>query len=700
MRNWLKQFIFGAFSISLLVLASCADADSSKTDESFKSGYEVSGTISLNGAAPSAFVSESGNSRVATSSFLEPAGWTIAAYSEYSENNGVYTAEESSKISPVSTSSNSFRFSFPSKAKYLITANLTVDGNVFFSGKTVVDVSTLKLGEDISIRVTQATELEQKTDVEGYGDINLKVYADSSVDVSKLSVTFNYDEGYNGKRGEWFEANINQGLCNREVSFLADGEEKSATIQIDDMFYGNYNPTFTFYNASGEVVYSCMETFNVYAEFTTDTWYGTSPYISGGKFLLTSAVLENVAKVEKFDYPVVLWNGIEKEYVFTVYSSDPDAPAPSYKIILDNSNPINYTRGAKLFSLNSNDYSISTSTLPLASQTPSFCFGNDSLYYLVGDTVLVYSKSYVGYAISDQIDLKEIVGSKTSLLTDFTSDDSFSINAITYYNGELYFSFLIKKSGTETHYFSKIEISSKEISCIPVSGITSGYSPSPIAVASVGDTQYLCYGSSFYGTPERTIKRQTFNFDTKAMGTAETLDVGYTVSDLQIIGSTLYATVYKYQNPISNPSTYKDAEKTIYNVVSTGGVVKIDLSGDFVLADWNSGTKYLGMYENYSYNSSGTQSESTEGMTPPKAQENQYFYGARKFIAKKPDELVIADDGAYCEIANPIGTDSVKASENKNRIVIVNLLNESMSVKDVNVSFSSTMSAGTGYGIN
>ena len=58
-----------------------------------------------------------------------------------------------------------------------------------------------------------------------------------------------------------------------------------------------------------------------------------------------------------------------------------------------------------------------------------------------------------------------------------------------------------------------------------------------------------------------------------------------------------------------------------------------------------------------------------------------YFYGPRKFIAKKPDELVIADDGCYYDEENNL-------LKNKNRVVTVDLDDELMNITDVNVMFT------------
>ena len=61
--------------------------------------------------------------------------------------------------------------------------------------------------------------------------------------------------------------------------------------------------------------------------------------------------------------------------------------------------------------------------------------------------------------------------------------------------------------------------------------------------------------------------------------------------------------------------------------------------------------------------------------------DTKYFYGALKFLAKKPDELIIADEGGYKDNENNV--------HNKNRVVKINLDTFAMSVVEVNVGFDS-----------
>ena len=86
---------------------------------------------------------------------------------------------------------------------------------------------------------------------------------------------------------------------------------------------------------------------------------------------------------------------------------------------------------------------------------------------------------------------------------------------------------------------------------------------------------------------------------------------------------------------------------------------------------------------------------------PPLDAENEnYFYGPKKFIARKPDELVIADDGGYCDIYfDGNGKEKINNCININRVVTVDLKDESMSAVDVNVSFTDTYVSGTTYGV-
>lgn len=65
---------------------------------------------------------------------------------------------------------------------------------------------------------------------------------------------------------------------------------------------GIYNLTIFFNNSRGEVVYSCRETINVYAGYSTDSWFGSSSYLEttedGASFNISSRLIEGYVQTE------------------------------------------------------------------------------------------------------------------------------------------------------------------------------------------------------------------------------------------------------------------------------------------------------------------------------------------------------------------------------------------------------------------
>jgi transcriptional/translational regulatory protein YebC/TACO1 len=685
MKNVMKRFMAClACLLALFALASCSDVDSSKSAGTKDAGYKVSGSVSICGAAPSALLaSKKSADRTASSSFADTVDWKIFAYKEVekseTDDGSAPSADEdkTEKISPAFSESGEFTFIFDEKGKYLICAGLYDENELFqFYGEKAVEITDVSegAGKNISIEANPSS----LNDIEGNGSIDLEINVGANLGIRKLSYVLTKIEG-------------TEEDSKKE---LLDFDYNSAAITIPEIACGEYRLRLSFLEENDTVVYACNELVNVYPRFTTDSWYGSSPYISNGKFMLTSAVVSKMAKVETIDYPIVLWNGIEKEYGFA-YSEG------SSPIARDELNAINYEVGAQFFELNRSDYSITTPQLELpytTPRTPSFCFGGDSIYYLLDNTILVYKNTYAGFVCSEQIDLNDIVTEKIASLT---SSDDVSVNSITYCDNALYFSFYIYlySSGSMTYYLAKLDLSSNELSYTKMSK----QSGRIIAMVFEADCLYFVEDDS---NKETKIQKLVIDFSNSENTTdSTTLDIGYNVSDLQIVGTVLYATFYEYNvasiNSLKKVSSCIDEEGTKANVVSAGGVVKVDLAS-FSLSNWgDTGSPYLGLYKGYSYDLSSdsyVKSSSESAMTPPKEYENQYFYGAKRFIAKKPDELVIADDGIYCEIKNPIDGNSVAECENKNRIVTVDLLNSSISVVDANVSFNTT-TAESGFGI-
>ena len=105
-----------------------------------------------------------------------------------------------------------------------------------------------------------------------------------------------------------------------------------------------------------------------------------------------------------------------------------------------------------------------------------------------------------------------------------------------------------------------------------------------------------------------------------------------------------------------------------------GGILKVNLQ-TFSFTPWKDGSYALGWYAG--------------GGSPP--QGSAYFVMPTKFIARRPKELVLADDGAYYySVTTSDGTGSTTNYYvvNSNRVITVNLLTESYTASDVHCMFS------------
>ena len=115
-------------------------------------------------------------------------------------------------------------------------------------------------------------------------------------------------------------------------------------------------------------------------------------------------------------------------------------------------------------------------------------------------------------------------------------------------------------------------------------------------------------------------------------------------------------------------------------LLTLGGLLKLttekDSDGSLVLENLGEST-ILGWYKGDTLHSDSDTNT------------DKWFYGPRKILAKKPEELVIVDEGSYYVDDSTI--------RHKNRVVTVNLKDFSMSVVDVNVSLGNTVLPGSYY---
>ena len=427
--------------------------------------------------------------------------------------------------------------------------------------------------------------------------------------------------------------------------------------------------------------------------------------------------------------PILLYNQINSENVFSL-----DGPySGSYTVTLDSDRSVSFTPKAKLFAFINGGESPADGDLDIpytqsgtytTYYTPTYSFGDNCLYWLYQNKVYVYTAP--DYNNPDELDL---IAKFKEINADLASA-TLTIKGLAYYDGNLYF--FINDSTYQAaipYYFAAYNLEDQNLIFASDNLQSDSTSKTPcdsLAVTKIGEHYILCSINVNYSSPI-ALYIQKFTItknenEVSILNLAETpsiIDFPVTSDEfydnnydkgfggLQILGNTLYVTCYFYRNSVNkvqacflNPNT-----DSIFPVLSAGGLGKIDLtSPNYEFGTWSNGEKLLGLYKNYYYlkneDETYTKSQNAVIMTPPEDKASSYFYGAKRIIAKKQDEIVIADDGAYAEIKGDLTkSDAIQKCVNKNRVVTVNLKNESISAVDVNASFSSTLVTGTYYGI-
>ena len=427
--------------------------------------------------------------------------------------------------------------------------------------------------------------------------------------------------------------------------------------------------------------------------------------------------------------PILLYNTINSEKVFSL-SSNPDSYG-DYSVEIDSDKSVPFTPKAKLFAFINGGESPADGDLDIpytqytsygntitTYYTPTYSFGDNCLYWLYQNKVYVYTAP--DYNNPDELDLISKFKEINTALADYT----LTIKGLAYYDGSLYF-FINYNS---QYYFAAYNLEDSNLIFASENLLSGGAYEKPcdsLAVTKIGENYILCSINVNFSSSPIALYIQKFTITKNENGASIlTLDetpsiIGIPVTDsdfygsydngfggLQILGNTLYVTCYFYRGPSHDVQAYflNPNTDSIFPVMSAGGLGKIDLSSSsYEFGTWINGEKLLGLYKNYYYlkNEDETYTKlNAVIMTPPEDKASSYFYGAKRIIAKKQDEIVIADDGAYVEIkGDRTDKNAIKKCVNKNRVVTVNLKNESISAVDVNASFSSTLGTGTFYGI-
>ena len=649
-----------------------AETKSDKT-----TGITVKGKISINGAGPSYNLNRS-----ATFSMPETITWVITAEtSDYEEGVSGATAY-------YSTTSVDYEITFPTSGAWNITVNgyeglygdndgddkadIPDNKQIAFSGS----LPEVSISEDGSEEPLDISVYTNKTS--GTGIVSLAI-SDTSGKINNGIVVFT------SKLGD-FQPII------KEFTFT-NGQ---TSVQESEVQAGYYTVDLTFEDRIGNVLYACKESVNVYEGLTTNTWYGSAPYLSDDAFVITQELLdaygaETVPSTSNVIYTAVSEAGVN---TYSYYLTE--------NITLDPEH------------LNS-----------IAETKLNYCFDNDGYFYTfiydLNDGYKVISSKY-----EEELDIPAEINDLNGITIDRKTNVLYAWfgNGLTY---DIYKFPNLISSGT-TEYVS---VSGGDYSHINQyfdhSNTTLIINDGIMYTFTSGDEVSTLRNKKLYvvDTAETSPKAKQITLDYESAGLTESDIDSLKITDIIYQDGVVYLLARDVSHAQNNSISYCTSRgalisyNTLTRVITTHGLStsvkqKSDLSetkiqlyyGGWVEGEYRTLPLYDGEQSNLVYISADTNIllsdvdtgavtdetapiyEAFPVISSPSPLSEQLsdveFYGPVRFIAVKPKKLVIADDG----VAFYTNADGVLKYKNVNRVVTVDLDSFSMISENVGVSFN------------
>lgn len=333
MKNVMKKLTGLLIVLVLALFAGCSDVDDGAKKDSSETKYTVSGRVLVggtNGATASKLFSSASATRSATSSFeteTEAGGSPLE----------VIASKDGKEISVYPEDDGSYSLQLTSTGTWTLRA---------VQWKNLDDSAGMKdcLDGSVEVEVSESNAVVSQ---------NIVVYPSFDKDISgALNLTISDTSGK--IKNVKYAPKTNSTLSTEAQTKLtgsADFVNERWTIEQTSVPAGTYELTFSFEDEDGNVLYSCKETVTVFSGWTTDTWFGTSPYMKDGAFVITTDLID----------------GYGTETV------------PSTDTVL-----YSYASGAyNYYIANSADVKTSDSTANFTSETNSFCFDADGNVYVL-----------------------------------------------------------------------------------------------------------------------------------------------------------------------------------------------------------------------------------------------------------------------------------------------------------------------------
>ena len=452
---------------------------------------------------------------------------------------------------------------------------------------------------------------------------------------------------------------------------------------------GIYTARIYFENTQGNNLYSCTEAITIYPGLTTDTWFGTAPYLTNGNFVLTASLVAAYGAETVPNTDFVLYNfyqagpefNSEKKYYYYFVSEDElDNPIPSPAVTSLAVGDSSSIKDARCFDSEGNLY-----LLQLTSD-----YENDiALESTKTEWTAPNMKQKLGINFASESNIAITSDFKTNkfyiFLIHHDGDTTISVNC---------YPDILSSNGSTTTKLSK-------------SLDFGGGSISSYYFAVNNDNLYMLSTSQGVSNP------YTLRFYDLSLLSGDASSINYSKSIsidlLSILG------VDEIKGEISD-MLYQDGclymlykEVSDYNadpdVYSRGGVIQYNLlTGSTLFKGFT--TNYIARDSGYSLQAMtkdtyGNQyflymdASGNEPFVPEVNKAEQYpdiyvpgendssFYGPTKFIAIKPKQLVISDEGFAYYTNN-----GLLYRKNVNRVAIVNLEDFAMEFKNINPSLS------------
>lgn len=647
MKNVMKKLTGLLIVLVLALFAGCSDVDDGAKKDSSETKYTVSGRVLVggtNGATASKLFSSASATRSATSSFeteTEAGGSPLE----------VIASKDGKEISVYPEDDGSYSLQLTSTGTWTLRA---------VQWKNLDDSAGMKDCLDGSVEV-------EVSDSNAVVSQNIVVYPSFDKDISgALNLTISDTSGK--IKNVKYAPKTNSTLSTEAQTKLtgsADFVNERWTIEQTSVPAGTYELTFSFEDEDGNVLYSCKETVTVFSGWTTDTWFGTSPYMKDGAFVITSELIDGY--------------GTE-----TVTASQKTVLYEAYSETTTTANGDVTTSGYKYYLADSADTNISALTANVTTtknEINSFCFDTDGNVYVLG-----YDTGNNKYVISSTKYADISIDSNITSLNGIAIDKATNILYAYYGMQQLYnvykFTNLVSDGSAEAY---------ETISNISFSDIDEWFdnSNSKLVV-----NNGMIYG--FANGPKTFYKVDLAESSPVAEKINLDLDYSATVTDMLYQDGAVYILLRLVSSSSGIYSTgallrYDVKFGTVKTLIGLSDLTEpVDLSGvklyTSVYADDTSYQCYTDsslttpFYAPADFTWTANEEEHTifsSLYTPSLLDKSNAtlsktgFYGPVKFVALKPRKLVIADDG----LAFYTDNDGVLKYKNVSRVVTVDLEN-------------------------